>query len=57
MRRICANLPDELNARFRKEVGRRFGANKGVIQQALMEAIELWIAKGKTKELEDPHKR
>ena len=46
MRRIYVYLPDELDDRFRKEVGRRFGAKKGVIQKALKEAIELWIAKG-----------
>ena len=57
MRRINVYLPDELDEKFRKEVGRRFGAKKGVIRKALIEAIELWITKGKTKKLEQTHKR
>lgn len=55
MRRIDVYLPDELDDRFRKEIGRRFGAKKGVIKKALIEAIELWISKGKVKKLEQTH--
>lgn len=36
-------LPDELEKKFRMEVGRRFGAKKGNLTKAIIEAIELWI--------------
>ena len=39
-------LPDELEEKFRQEVGKRFGAKKGTITKAFIEAIELWIKKG-----------
>ena len=53
MRRLNVSLPDDLDDRFRKEIGKRLGARKGSIQKAVIEAIELWIGKGlnlKTRE-------
>ena len=43
MGRLNATLPDDLIAKFRKEVGRRLGAKKGVISEAVKEAVELWM--------------
>jgi len=43
MGRLNVYLPDELEERFRKEVGRRFGAKRGNLKKALVEAVELWI--------------
>jgi len=45
MGRLNVSLPDDLEEKFRKEVGRRLGAKKGNIQKAFKEAVELWIAK------------
>ena len=43
MGRLYVSLPDDLEDRFRKEVGKRLGAKKGVISKALKEAIEQWM--------------
>jgi len=37
------DLPKNLEERFRMEVGRRFGAKKGSLGKAFVEAVELWI--------------
>jgi hypothetical protein len=36
-------LPDELEEKFRQEVGKRFGAKKGNLTKAFIEAVQLWI--------------
>ena len=43
MKRIDVMLPDELEERFRKEVGKKLGMKKGNISKAVQEAIEDWI--------------
>lgn len=43
MGRLYVSLPDNLEDRFRKEVGKRFGAKKGIISKAFKEAVELWL--------------
>ena len=43
MGRLYVSLPDDLIDRFRKEVGKRLGAKKGVISEAVKEAVELWM--------------
>lgn len=43
MGRLYVSLPDDLEDRFRKEVGRKLGARKGVISKAFKEAVELWL--------------
>ena len=43
MGKINLSLNDELEKRFREEVFRRYGMKKGNIQQAIEEAIEVWI--------------
>lgn len=46
MGKMIVVIPDELEKRFQREVGRRFGAKRGNIKSAFIEAIELWINKG-----------
>lgn len=43
MGRLNIYLPDDLEERFRKEAGRRFGAKKGSLGKAIVEAVESWI--------------
>lgn len=47
MRRLNIVITDDLDDRFRKEVGKTFGAKRGSLQQAVAEALELWIRKAK----------
>ena len=46
MGRLNVTISDDLEERFRKEVGKRLGAKKGVISKAFKEAIEQWIKQG-----------
>lgn len=43
MGRLNVILPDDLEEKFRKEVGKRFGAKRGSLSEAFREAVELWI--------------
>ena len=43
MGRIDVILPDELEHRFRMEVGKRKGAKRGNFTEAIKEAIDLWL--------------
>jgi hypothetical protein len=43
MPRLITEITDDLDGRFRKEVGKRFGAKKGNLQEAVIEALELWL--------------
>ena len=45
MGKMSVVIPDKLEERFRQEVGKRFGAKRGTITKAFIEAIELWIGK------------
>ena len=49
MGRLYVIVSDELEDRFRKEAGRRFGAKKGSVKKALREALELWVKTSKHK--------
>lgn len=49
MGRLNVDLPDDLEERFRNEVGRRFGAKKGNLKKAFKEAVELWMKTSKDK--------
>jgi hypothetical protein len=42
-RRFNVDVPEELQEKFRREVGRRFGEKKGNLRKAVIEALELWI--------------
>ena len=43
MGRLNIYLPNNVEEKFRMEVGRRFGAKKGSLGKAIVEAVELWI--------------
>ena len=45
MGRINVEISDELDDRFRREVGRRLGMKRGNLGKAVIEAIELWLSK------------
>ena len=46
MARLNVSVPDDLDRKFRKEIGRRYGMKKGNLQKAVAEAIALWIERG-----------
>lgn len=48
MGRLPIKIPDDLEEKFRKEAGKRFGAKKGSLKKAIMEAIELWMKENRT---------
>lgn len=43
MGRINADIPDDLDREFRKQIIDTVGTEKGGLQKALIEAIELWL--------------
>ncbi len=43
MGRIDINLPDELEKKLRMEAGRRLGARRGSLTDAIVDAIEIWL--------------
>jgi len=45
--KITLTLDDDVEKRFREEVFRRFGMKKGNIQQAIEDAIHVWIKTNK----------
>jgi hypothetical protein len=49
MRRLNTQVTEDLDDRFRKEVGKRFGAKKGSLRKAVTEALELWIKQAKPR--------
>jgi hypothetical protein len=49
MGRIDINLPDSLENKLRMEIGRRMGAKRGNFTEAIIEAIDMWLEKGKAK--------
>jgi len=52
MGKMNIRLSDELEARFREEVFKRLGMKKGNISNAVNEAVELWIEKGRKRKEE-----
>jgi hypothetical protein len=44
MGNFSVNLPDDVEDKFRREIAMRKGIKKGYITEALVEAINLWIA-------------
>lgn len=49
MVKITFELNNHLNDKFRKCIASSKGLHRGVIQEALIEAINLWIKSTKTK--------
>ena len=50
----CVNIDANLYERFMMEIGKRFGARRGVIQLAREEAIKDWIKKNTITESRSP---
>jgi metal-responsive CopG/Arc/MetJ family transcriptional regulator len=50
MGRIDINLPDELENKLRMEAGRRLGARRGSLTDAIVDAIETWLDEDEVKE-------
>lgn len=48
MGRIDINLPDDLENKFRMEAGRRLGARRGSLTDAIVDAIEIWLEEDET---------
>jgi hypothetical protein len=53
MGKLKITIPDELEARFRREIGKRFPEKKGNLRKALMEAIEFWINQANSGNLKE----
>ena len=49
MGRIDILLPDDKEQELRMEVGRRVGVRRGALTNAIIEAIDMWLEKGKEK--------
>jgi len=43
MARFVIDIPDDLNEEFRIRVLKKYGSKKGVLTQAVTEAIRLWL--------------
>jgi hypothetical protein len=52
MSKITFEIDDKLNLKFRKTIASSKGLYRGAIQEALIEAINLWIKYTKTQKLE-----
>lgn len=57
MGRIDINLPDDLENRLRMEAGRRLGARRGSLTDAIVDAIEIWLEKDKEVDDNNQSKR
>ena len=53
MVKITFELDNNLNEKFRKTIASSKGLYRGAIQEALIEAINLWIKSTKTKKRKD----
>ena len=53
MGRIDAVISDDLETRFKMEIIKRLGGKKGDLQEAVEEAIKLWVESPVSKELEE----
>jgi len=43
---LHVDIPEELNKRFRVVIINRYGTKKGALQQAVTEALKLWLKEG-----------
>ena len=43
MGRIDVILPDDIEYKLRMEVGRRMGAKRGALTEAIIQAIDAWL--------------
>jgi len=51
MGKITFSIDDALEQKFRTSIGHRKGFRKGVLEEALTEAIELWLKFGSQSRL------
>jgi hypothetical protein len=49
MGRIDIILPDDKEKKLRMEVGRRMGAKRGALTEAIIQAIDIWLDEDKVK--------
>ncbi len=42
---LNTNIPDDLDRRFREQVGKKYGVFKGSVQKAVIEALDDWTKK------------
>jgi hypothetical protein len=47
--RIDVNLPDDIENKLRMEVGRRMGAKRGALTEAIIQAIDAWLVEDEDK--------
>ena len=50
MGRIDIILPDDKEKKLRMEVGRRMGAKRGALTEAIIQAIDAWLEEGEETE-------
>jgi hypothetical protein len=50
MGRIDVILPDDKEKKLRMEVGRRMGAKRGALTEAIIQAIDVWLGENNDKE-------
>ena len=46
MATITVNVKDDVEKRFRKMAGSRYGKRKGYLGEAITEAMEIWMTSG-----------
>lgn len=49
MGRIDVNIPDDIENKLRMEVGRRMGAKRGALTEAIIQAIDAWLEDEETR--------
>jgi hypothetical protein len=49
MGRIDVNIPDDIENKLRMEVGRRMGAKRGALTEAIVQAIDAWLEDDRVK--------
>ena len=54
MGRIDINLPNDLEDKLRMEAGRRLGARRGSLTDAIVDAIEMWLDEDETDKGNEP---
>jgi hypothetical protein len=47
MAKLTIVIPDDLDRRLRVRVAQKYGGKKGALGEAIGEAVELWLQKGK----------
>lgn len=56
MGRIDIILPDDIEEKFRRQVGQTYGARRGALTDAITNAITNWIGEQAQKEVEQENR-